>query len=70
MSQMSQLINRYNELKIELESIRKEHAGENEGWFDIREDNVLDQMDDVWWAMSDAEWQEVDPEYPVTMRVI
>jgi hypothetical protein len=67
---MSQLIEKYNELKTELEKIREEHKGEDEGWEDIREDNILDQMDDVWWAMSDAEWQEVDPEYPVTMRVI
>jgi hypothetical protein len=61
---MSQLIDKYNELKIELEKIREIHAGEDEGWEDIREDNILDKMDDVWWSMSIAERHEIDPEYP------
>jgi hypothetical protein len=67
---MSQLIEKYNELKAELEKIREEHIGEGENWDDIREDDVLDKMDDVWWAMSDEERQELDSGYPVVYPVV
>ena len=61
---MSQLIEKYNELKIELEKVRKEHEGEDNSWDDIREDDILDRMDVVWWAMSEVERHELDPGYP------
>lgn len=28
------------------------------------EDDILDKMDDIWWAMTPSERRQVDPSYP------